>query len=355
MWPPDLPLFPASASTMSGKVDQLYAFLIAVSAFFVVLIAALIIIFSIRYRRRRATEVGARVIPSMALEIFWTAVPVGLAMIMFVWGAGLYFAMAKPPAEAEDIYVVGKQWMWKFQHPEGQREIDELHVPLGKAIRLTMTSEDVIHSFFVPAFRMKADVLPGRYTTVWFQATTPGRYHLFCAEYCGTSHSGMTGWINVMKPDDYQAWLSGGTAEGGSLASAGEKLFQDRACITCHRADGRGRGPVLTGLYGSRVALSSGQVVTADDAYIRESILDPQAKVVAGFQPIMPTFRGLISEEQLLQLIEYVKSLKTQPQAESPRGAEGGGPRPGEAAPGRGPQTSPSRQQQQKQNPGVPR
>jgi cytochrome c oxidase subunit 2 len=323
---PALPLFPPQASTLAGKVDALYFFLVAVSAFFVVLIAVLVIYFGIRYRRRAHSEVGARVVPALTLEIAWTVIPLGLSLVMFVWGANVYFAQANPPAETVDIYVVGKQWMWKFQHLDGQREINELHVPVGRAVRITGTSEDVIHSFYVPAFRVKADVLPGRYTTLWFNATKTGRFHLFCAEYCGTKHSGMIGSVVVMEPDEYQAWLAGGAAEG-SLASQGQKLFQDLACITCHRADAQGRGPVLEGVYGARVSLADGQTVVADDAYIRESILSPSAKVVAGFQPIMPTFQGLVSEEQLLALIEYVKSLKArvQPVNERP-----GGPVPGE-------------------------
>ncbi|HEY3383655.1 MAG TPA: cytochrome c oxidase subunit II [Vicinamibacterales bacterium] len=306
---PELPLFPTQASTMAGKVDALYFFLVSVSAFFVVLVAALIIFFAIRYRRRAHGEVGAKVIPSLALELTWTIIPLGLGLVMFFWGANVYFVESRPPAETLDIYVVGKQWMWRFQHLDGQREINELHVPVGRAVRLTGTSEDVIHSFFVPAFRMKADIIPGRYTTLWFNATKTGRYHLFCAEYCGTRHSGMIGTIVVMEPSEYQAWLAGGGGEG-SLVSQGQKLFQDLACITCHRADGEGRGPILDGVYGSKVDLVDGRIVVADDAYIRESVLSPSAKVVAGFQPIMPTFQGLVSEEQLLSLIEYVKSLK---------------------------------------------
>jgi cytochrome c oxidase subunit II len=327
---PALPLFPVEASTMAGEVDALYFFLVAVSAFFVVVIATLVIYFGIRYRRRAHADVGTKVVPSLTLEIAWTIIPLGLGLVMFGWGAHVYFNQARPPAETLDVYVVGKQWMWKFQHLDGQREINELHVPVGRAVRLTGTSEDVIHSFFVPAFRLKADVIPGRYTTLWFNATRTGRFHLFCAEYCGTKHSGMIGTIVVMEPSEYQAWLGGGAAEG-SLASQGQKAFQDLACLTCHRADAQGRGPVLDGVFGSRVALDSGQAVVADEAYLRESILSPSAKVVAGYQPIMPTFQGLVSEEQLLALIEYVKSLKARPAAQPAADASGG------TAPGRAP------------------
>jgi cytochrome c oxidase subunit II len=320
---------------MAGKVDALYFFLVAVSAFFVVLVASLILYFGIRYRRRAHAEIGARVVPSLALEIAWTIIPLGLGLVMFGWGANVYFNVARPPAETLDVYVVGKQWMWKFQHLDGQREINELHVPVGRAVRLTGTSEDVIHSFYVPAFRMKADVIPGRYTTMWFSATKTGSFHLFCAEYCGTKHSGMIGRIVVMEPNEYQAWLAGGAAEG-SLASQGQKAFQDLACATCHRADAQGRGPVLEGLFGSKVSLNSGQVVLADEAYLRESILSPSAKVVAGFQPVMPTFQGLVSEEQLLALIEYIKSLRARPAGQP--GTPSQGPAPGEATPARPPQ-----------------
>jgi cytochrome c oxidase subunit II len=312
---PAFPLFPVEASTMAGKVDALYFFLVAVSAFFVILIAALVIFFGVRYRRRERGQVGETVVPSLALELAWTIIPLGLGLVMFGWGANLYFNEARPPAETLDIYVVGKQWMWKFQHLDGRREINELHVPVGRAVRLTGTSEDVIHSFFVPAFRMKADVIPGRYTTLWFNATRTGSYHLFCAEYCGTKHSGMTGTIVVMEPADYEAWLSGGAAAEGSLAAQGQKTFQDMACISCHRADGQGRGPVLDGVFGSRVSLNDGRIVVADEAYLRESILSPSAKVVAGYQPLMPTFQGLVSEEQMLTLIEYIKSLKGRAEA----------------------------------------
>ena len=308
------PLFPEQASTIAGRVDALYFFLIAITVFFSVLIAGLIVYYAVKYRRRTPEAVGEAVHGALALEIAWTVVPFLIVMVVFGWSASIYFAIERPPKETLNIYVVGKQWMWKFQHMDGKREINELHVPVGRAVKLIMTSEDVIHDVYIPAFRVKQDVLPGRYTTEWFQATRPGRYRLFCAEYCGTRHSGMTGEVIVMEPAEYQAWLSGGAPEG-SLADAGQKLFTDLACVTCHRADAQGRGPVLTGLFGKTVQLQGGQTVVADEAYIRESIVNPAAKVVTGYQPIMPTFQGLVSEEGLLQLIEYVKTLKAQPEA----------------------------------------
>jgi cytochrome c oxidase subunit 2 len=310
MWS-GFPLFPESASSIAGRVDALYFFLLAIAAFFSLLIAGLIVFYAVKYHRRSPGAVGSAIHGGMILELTWTIVPLIITMVIFVWGASVFFAMTHPPDDALNIYVVGKQWMWKFQHLDGQREINELHVPVERNIRLIATSEDVIHDVFVPAFRLKVDVIPGRYVTLWFRATKPGRYHLFCAEYCGTKHSGMTGEVIVMAPADYQAWLSGGTP-GGSLADAGQKLFADLACNTCHRPDAQGRGPVLDGLLGKTVSLQSGGTIVADEAYLRESILNPSAKVTAGYQPIMPTFQGLVSEDQLLQLIEYIKSLQTQ-------------------------------------------
>ena len=261
-----------------------------------------------KFRRRSPDSVGARIHGGLALEIIWTVIPLLISLVIFVWGASVFFAMSRPPDDTLNIYVVGKQWMWTFQHLDGQREINELHVPIGRAVKLIMTSEDVIHDVFVPAFRVKADVVPGRYTNIWFEATKTGRYHLFCAEYCGTRHSGMVGEVVVMEPNDYQTWLSGGT--DGSLAAGGQKLFNDLACNTCHRPDTQGRGPTLQGTFGKMQTLEGGQTVLVDEAYLRESILNPSAKITAGFQPIMPTFQGLVSEEGLLQLIEYLKSLK---------------------------------------------
>jgi cytochrome c oxidase subunit 2 len=294
---------------MAGRVDGLYVFLLAVSVFFSLLIAGLILYFAVKYRRRREHGIGEVSHGAALLEIAWTLIPLFITIVCFGWGASVFFAMSRPPDGTLNVYVVGKQWMWKFQHLDGEREINELHVPVGRAVKLIMTSEDVIHDVFVPAFRIKADVVPGRYTSIWFQPTKPGRFHLFCAEYCGTRHSGMIGEVVVMDPSEYQAWLSGGAPEG-SLASTGEKLFADLACNTCHRPDAQGRGPVLQGLFGKTVALQGGESVVADEAYIRESILMPAAKITAGYQPIMPTFQGLVTEEQLLQLVEYVKSLR---------------------------------------------
>ena len=306
-----IPLFPDSASTIANDVDALYFFLVGLSVVMSVLIATLVVTFAVKFHRRHPEEVGAQVHGGLLLEIGWTVVPFLITLIIFFWGAKVYFVMASPPSETLNIYVVGKQWMWKVQHTTGQREINELHVPVGRPIKLIMTSEDVIHNFSLPAMRVKADVIPGRFVEIWFEPTKPGTYRIFCAEYCGTDHSDMVGQVVVMEPHAYQTWLSGGAVEG-SLASTGEKLFADLACNTCHRPDSLGRGPVLENLFGHPVQLHDGSVVTADESYLRESILQPAAKITAGFQPVMPAFQGLVTEEQLLALIEYIKSLSTE-------------------------------------------
>ena len=310
-----LPFWPESASTTAGRVDALYIFLVLVSAIMTVLIFATLIVFAIKFRKRRGRP-AEQIEGSTVLEITWSIIPFAVFLSFFVWGAVIYFQERTPPQDATEVYTVAKQWMWKFEHAAGQREINELHVPVGRDVKLIMTSQDVIHSFYVPAFRIKQDVLPGRYTTFWFHATKPGTYHLFCAEYCGTEHSGMIGWIVVMEPRDYEAWMTSG---GGNqpLAVTGQKLFSQFGCETCHRAESQGRGPNLAGLYNQPVLLEDGRTVNADDNYIRESILEPGAKVVKGFRPVMPTFQGQVSDDQLNALVAYVKSL-TQPQTQQP-------------------------------------
>jgi cytochrome c oxidase subunit 2 len=310
----DFPLFPDSASTFARSTDLLYLYLVAVATFFSVLIFLCIFYFAIKYRRRSEDERPRAIPGSLKLEIAWSVIPLVLAMAMFAWGASIYFTIRRPPTDAEEIFVVGKQWMWKIQHPQGPREINELHIPVGRAIKLTMTSEDVIHSFFVPAFRVKQDVVPGRYQSLWFQATKVGTYHLFCAEYCGTNHSAMIGRVVVMEPEDYENWLSGGPPPE-SMEAAGQKLFEQMQCHTCHTPGPAMRCPSLDGLFGRRVQLQGGQTVVANEAYLRESILNSRAKVVAGYQPVMPTYQGQLTEEQVLQLIAYIKSLGKKGQA----------------------------------------
>ena len=303
-------LFPEQASTIAPQTDALLYFLLGLSLFFGLLIAGLIVVFMVRYRRRPEVDYVPETHGSLLLEGLWTGIPFAIAMALFFWGASLFATIRHPPDDAIRIDVVGKQWMWKLQHLEGRREINELHVPVGRPVVLTMTSEDVIHSFFVPAFRVKQDVVPGRYTTVWFEATKAGEYHLFCSQYCGTLHSGMIGRIVAMEPAEFEAWLGGGGQANVPLEVAGEALFRANGCDTCHRPDGTGQGPSLVGLYGKHVTLASGATVVADEGYIRESIVLPQAKIVAGYQPVMPTFQGLLSEEDVMKLIAYVKSLK---------------------------------------------
>ena len=311
----NFPLWPVGASTHALPVDLLYIFLVVLSAGTTLAIFVVIAIFSMKYRRRHGRE-ATPIHGSLILEITWSVIPLGIFMVIFLWGAVIFFDERTPPQDATEIYVVAKQWMWKLQHPEGQRELNELHVPVGRDIKLIMTSQDVIHSFYVPAFRIKQDVLPGRYTTMWFRATRPGTYHLFCAQYCGTQHSGMIGDVVVMEPSEYQTWLSGGVP-AGSLAQTGQALFQQLGCSTCHRFDVQGRGPNLTGVFGKPVSLEDGRTLVADENYVRESILVPAAKVVSGFKPVMPSFQGQVSEEQLDALIAYVKSLSQAPTAQA--------------------------------------
>ena len=306
-----IPLVPDSASTFSWQVDALYFYLSGVTLFFSLLISAVLIFFVIRYRRRTPYEIPRPVAGSHKLETVWTIIPFIIAMTMFGWGARVYFTQYKAPADAIEVYVVGKQWMWKLQHATGQREINQLHVPVGRKVKLIMTSEDVIHDFFVPAFRTKADVVPGKYTTLWFEATKPGTYHLFCAEYCGMNHSGMIGSVIVMEPREFDNWLSGNTSNT-TPAAAGQQLFQTLGCASCHGTNGEGgRGPVLAGAFGKEADLQDGRKPIVDEAYVRESIINPQAKLVRGFGPIMPTFQGQISEDQLVQLVAFIKSLST--------------------------------------------
>jgi cytochrome c oxidase subunit 2 len=304
----NFPLWPERASTIAGNVDALFIFLLIVAGMMTLLIFVCVFFFAARFRHRAGVP-AEQIDGSTPLELTWSIIPMGVFMVIFVWGAVVYFKERTPPRDATEVYVVAKQWMWKLEHAEGQREINELHVPVGRDVKLIMTSQDVIHSFYIPAFRIKQDVLPGRYTVEWFRATKPGTYHLFCAEYCGTQHSGMVGSIVVMEPAQYEAWMSGG--QTGPLSATGEKIFSELGCATCHRSDTQGRGPNLQGVFGKPVLLEDGRTVFADENYIRESILDPGAKIVNGYKPVMSTFQGLVSEEQLNALVAYVKSLST--------------------------------------------
>jgi cytochrome c oxidase subunit 2 len=317
----NLPFMPDQASTIAQEIDTIYLFTVALSAVVSTLIVAAIIGFIVKFRRRRADQIGHRETAGEWLEITWTVIPTIVFLGLFFWGAKVYFDTYRVPEGADRYYVVGKQWMWKYQHPAGNREINNLHVPVGRPIELVITSEDVIHSFYIPAFRIKRDAVPGRYSTAWFEATQVGTFDIFCAEYCGAEHSLMIGRITVMEPADYEAWLED-KIPSRSLASTGADLFEAKACNTCHRQDSDARAPILNGVYGSEVALLGGEIVTADDNYIRESIIDPAEKVVAGYQPIMPTYKGQLSEEEILELMSYIQSLEGDDHSADAEGTE---------------------------------
>lgn len=325
-------VLPEQASSIAPEVDNLYLFILWFSILGTLFVAVLTLYFSIKYRRRSADELPEQPVESEKGGVMMSMVRVGASedvessalevvtsiglfvcvMVMFVWGADLFIRIQTPPKDAMEILATGKQWMWKIEHPTGKREINDLHVPLGQAVKVTMTSEDVIHSFYIPAFRVKADVVPGRYTQLWFTPTKVGKYNLFCAQYCGTEHSRMGGFVYVQTPAEYQQWLKG-VSSGPQLSpeKAGEQLFVSKGCLVCHNPDVPVTlGPKLKGLLGSKVKLTDGREVLADEDYIRESIVDSQAKIVAGFAPVMPLFKGQLTEEEVMQLIAYIKTLK---------------------------------------------
>ncbi len=298
------------ASTFAGPYDILYSVAVGIAVFFTVLIFIAVVFLSVRYRRRAHAE-PEEVHGHTGLEIFWSLVPLVIVVALFFWGAFLFYGAYRAPANAMEIYAVGKQWMWKFQHPTGIREINHLHVPLGKPVKVILTSEDVIHSFYVPAFRVKMDAVPGRYTSTWFEATEAGKYHLFCAEYCGTEHSLMTGKVIAMAPQDYEAW-AGRAAEAAepTAAERGEILFEKFGCVKCHGVGAAlDLGPRLEGNFGRMAVLNDTTSVLVDEAYVRESILEPTKKVLRGFPPVMPSYKDLLSEEEILEIIAYIKAL----------------------------------------------
>lgn len=317
----DLPIFPVEASTVALQVDLLLTALVALSSFFTFVVLVLMVYFGLKYRRGRAADRSNPPTGNTKVELGWIFGLLVLSVGAFTWATIQYFNMRRPPESALEVSVVGQQWMWKFQHPDGQREIDELHVPLGRPVRLTMASQDVIHSFYIPAFRLKYDVIPGRFTQMWFEATKTGEFHIFCAEYCGTNHAQMTGKIIVMEPREYQQWLSGERV-GASMADTGEQLFTQLGCNSCHVPGSDDRAPQLAGIFGTQEQLQSGETVTVDENYIRESIIFPQRKIVAGYDPIMPTYEGRAAEEQILQLIAYIRSLGEASEAVGNAGSE---------------------------------
>lgn len=302
------PFYPEAASSYAGQVDALYWFLVVLTVVMTVGIFAAAIFFFIKYRRRSEDEIPDEIEGSLKLEIIWTVIPLIICLGVFFWGTHIHMGMVKAPEDAVPVYAIGKQWMWKIQHANGRSEINELHIPLGQAVKMIMTSEDVLHSFYIPAFRTKMDVVPGKYTSLWFRPIKTGTYRLFCAEYCGTSHAAMKGWVHVLTPAEYERWL-GGNVANESMEAAGQRLFTESKCNTCHAAGPSALGPSLNGVFGKQEQLANGQTVTVDDKYIRESILNPRAKVVAGYQPVMPTYEGQLNEQQIMQIISYIKTL----------------------------------------------
>jgi cytochrome c oxidase subunit II len=321
------PLFPPQASNFAGPIDLLYGLMVLLSIVFAGLLPFVILYLVVKYHRSMKADRSNPPEGNVRLEIAWSVIPLVLMLAVFFWGAYLYVQMRTPPAQTLEVYVIGKQWMWHVQHPNGKRENNELHVPVGQPVKLIMTSQDVIHSFYIPAFRVKQDVLPGRYTTMWFEPTLEGEYHLFCAEYCGTEHSKMIGRVTAMSLAEYQRWLdttgpillpdgSEGVSapitvpDGGDpLAAAGAQIFTEKGCASCHRDDGAGQGPSMVGLFGNQERFADGTTAVADENYLRESILNPTAKVVEGYQPIMPPYQGQLTDDEILQLIAYIKSL----------------------------------------------
>lgn len=310
-----LSLWPKTASIYGHQLDTL---VIAFTILIVLLSAPvfiLIVVFAFKYRRGRPANRKHPVNRNVWIEVSWALVPFLALIVFYIWSTTMFVGLYNPPKDAQQIDVVAKQWMWKFQHPEGQGEIDELHVPAGEPVNMTMASQDVIHSLFIPALRIKQDVVPGRYTHLWFSADKPGTYRLACTQFCGTNHSLMVGKFVVMAPADYARWLSQ-TKVDGSLVADGEALFRQVGCSGCHGAASTVHAPSLAGLYGSPVPLQSGEVVTADDQYLRDSILLPQSQIAAGYPPIMPTFQNVLSEEQVLKIVAYLKSLKSEGQSQ---------------------------------------
>lgn len=305
-----LKILPEQATEYARQVDELYLFILALSVFLTALFIFLLVYFTLKYRQRKGdTRKTEPPHEHYTLEIVGGTVLLAVLMVMFFWGAKLYFRVQRPPADAMEVLVSGKQWMWKLQHPSGKKEINTLHLPLGRAVKLTMTSEDVIHSFFIPAFRVKNDALPGRYTQLWFKPDKEGTYHLFCTEYCGTEHSRMVGYVKVIPADEYDRWAAG-IAEGTETpVEAGTRLFAELGCVACHRGDAAALGANLENIVGKEVKFLDGSSLIRDDDYLRESILNSQAKIVVGYAPIMPTFQGSVTEEQLGHLIAYIKSL----------------------------------------------
>jgi cytochrome c oxidase subunit 2 len=303
-------ILPIEGSAYARQVDNLYIFIIGLSAFFFLLVAGLVTFFVWRYRRRGPDDLTPNITHNFRLEVVWSVIPLLLVMVLFFWGFHNFMQARVAPGDALEIQVVGRQWLWQFEYPDGTRTINEIHIPVGQPVRFILSSDDVIHSFYVPSFRLKMDALPNRYTELWFQPEQVGVHQLFCAEYCGTSHSDMLGQIHVDTPEDYQRWREEGdeTTQSMPLAELGRMLYESRGCVTCHSIDGtRGQGPSFTGIFGETQTMNDGSSVVVDENYIRQSILEPQANIVAGFEGIMPTFQGLLRDREISALIEFIK------------------------------------------------
>ena len=308
---------PSQSSTIAGEVDALFYFILIATGIVFAIVVIGLVLFSIRYRRRTTTApLTSGKAHNTNLEIIWTVIPTILVVILFFWGFNVYLKMRVVPRNAMEIKVTGRKWFWVFDYPDGTKAMNELVVPAGKPVRLLLSSEDVIHSFYIPAFRIKMDALPNRYTETWFEATQTGTFDIFCAEYCGKGHSEMTGTVKVLVPEHYAAWRDSSlmaAPETMSPIDRGKQLFSQRACNTCHTIDGAPMvGPTFKNLYGHTVNLEGGAPVTADENYIRRSILEPKAEIVSGFQPVMPTYQGLLNDRDIDALVAYIKSLKDQ-------------------------------------------
>ncbi len=308
---------PEVASNLAGKVDGVLLTITLLSLFFFVLITVILVVFAVKYRRKRDDEETPYITGSEPLEIIWTVIPSILLIALFVYGFVVYKEMRTPPADSVDITVTGKQWLWTFDYYNGKKTLNELYVEQNRPVRLVMMSDDVLHSFFVPGFRVKQDVLPGRYVQLWFTPTKIGTFDIFCAEYCGTGHSVMLGKVNVLSPEAYDIWENGLPGEGGGAvaslppAELGEKIYKEKGCNACHSVDGSTLvGPSFKGVFGHTVELADGSNVEADENYLRQSILEPQSQVVKGFQPVMPSFKGILSDDEVTAVIAYIKTLK---------------------------------------------
>ncbi len=306
-----VPIAPEQASNFAYWHDLIFYTLSALTAVFTILVGVLVISFVIKYKKGSNADRSNPPHESKIMEFTWIVIPTGLGLVMFFAGAKLFLDMRTPPANAMEVYVIGKQWMWHSQHSNGVRENNTLHVPLGKPVKLTMISQDVIHAFYIPEFRTQYHVVPGRYTQQWFVPTRVGRYQLFCNVYCGTQHSEMGGYVYVMPPDDFEKWLENGgdTVKPMSLEQSGQKVYNRLGCNNCHGAKSNMRAPSLAGIYQSKRRMTDNSVAVADEAYLRESILRPYNRVNYGYEKQMPEYAGTVTEEEVLQLISYMKTL----------------------------------------------